>query len=129
MTFIHYNVVCHGNDNVRLPEEFTQYHGNKYIKIIGLGLTKHQVNNIDIPYIICSSKLNRYMKQNFISENITNPSGKEFDYVTLSTTIMNGYAIQIPWDYEKFFDIEIIDCYQGIRYLYDYVVELELCMS
>ena len=129
MTFIHYTTICHGFDTVHLPSEFTSYNGQKYIKIVGVSTLFHTVNGICIPYIISSQKLARYLKQNFISTNLQNPLDNELNFITLSTTILNGYSVLIPWDYEKTFDIELIDCYQGLRYSYDYIIELELCME
>ena len=128
MSYIHYTAVCHGYDNVILPSEFTAHPGKKIIKIIGVSAIYHSVNGLVIPYMLCSQKLNRYLKQPYISTNLSNPIGNEVDYLTLTTTINNGYYVTIPWDYEKIFDIELVDCYQGLTYNYDYVIEMELDM-
>ena len=128
MTYIHYTAICHGYDNVILPSEFTTYSGKKYIKIIGISAIYHTVNGLIIPYIICSQKLSRYLKQNYISNQLQNQIGNEIDYITLTTTLNNGYYVCIPWDYEKGFDIELLDSYQGLQYNYDYIIEMELNM-
>ena len=122
----HLLCICNNEDIIILPDEFVNYHGKKYIKIVGLSLNKQNVNNIDFPYVIISEKLARLNYQNRISLHLQNTTNEELNYITNTFTLKNGYFPLIPWDYEKTFDIKIKSCLNGVVFNQDYIIEFEL---
>ena len=126
MERIHFVAICNKKDIVNLPDEFVLYKGKKFIELLSVSITKKFTNDGFYPYIIISDKLARLKQQNRISVHLQNPSGKELSYITTTETLMSGFSIIIPWDQEKFFDIELVCVLNAEQFDQDYIREMNL---